>query len=63
MCELIEKYAEKRADEKSKQSRIDTLTQSVDMLMKNTSVSLEQAFINLGISDDDKVIISKKLKK
>ena len=63
MCELVEKYAEKRADEKSKQSRIDTLTQSVDMLMKNTSVSLEQAFINLGISDDDKVIISKKLKK
>ncbi len=59
MCESVERYA----NEKSESSRINTLAEAVKMLMKNTSVSLEQAFSNLGITDSDQKLISKRILK
>ncbi len=55
MCESVERYAEK--------NRINTLAEAVKMLMKTTSVSLEQAFSNLGITDRDRKLISKQLQR
>lgn len=67
VCESVKKYAEQYAEAESiksaEMSRINTLVQSVKMLMKNTSVTLDQAFSNLGISDSDRTIISKQLQK
>lgn len=63
VCESVRRYAEKESVKSAEVSRINTLTQSVKMLMKNTSVTLEQAFINLGISESDRTIISEQLKK
>ena len=33
------------------------VAQSVKMLMQNTSVTMDQAFTNLGISDRDRILI------
>ncbi|SFC60025.1 hypothetical protein [Butyrivibrio sp. YAB3001] len=63
VCESVKRYAEQYAEAEAETSRINTLVQSVKMLMKNTSVTLDQAFSNLGISDNDRKIISKQLKK
>ena len=67
VCESVKKYAEQYAEAESKKSaetsRIKTLAESVKTLMQNTSVTLDQAFSNLGISDSDRVIISKQLQK
>lgn len=59
MCESVEKYADKKSEAK----RINALTEAVKMLMKTTSVSVEQAFINLGIADNDRKLISKHLSR
>ena len=61
--DYAKEYAKEHAKEYAEESRIGALAKSVDMLMKNTSVTLEQAFANLGISDDDKVVISKLLQE
>lgn len=67
VCESVRKYAEEYAEEKSieraEPSRIGALAQSVKMLMQTTAVTMEQAFTNLGISDNDKKVISEKLQK
>ena len=67
VCESVRKYAEEYAEEKSieraEASRIGALAQSVKMLMQTTAVTMEQAFTNLGISDNDKKVISEKLQK
>ncbi len=67
MCESVERYAKKYAKKESQKSaeisRINTLAQSVKMLMKNTSVSLDQAFNNLGIAEVDRTEITKQLQK
>ncbi len=55
MCESLERYVEK--------NRINTLAEAVKMLMKTTSVSLEQAFNNLRITDRDRKLISKQLQQ
>lgn len=59
MCESVEKYADKKVE----RNRINTLAEAVKMLMKNTSVSLEQAFSSLGITDNDRKLISKQLQR
>ena len=71
VCESVKKYAEQYAEQyaeaeskkSAETSRIKTLAESVKTLMQNTSVTLDQAFSNLGISDSDRVIISKQLQK
>ena len=69
MSEAVRKFAEEYAKEYAKEyaetvslksaeeSRINTLAQSVKMLMQNTSVTMDQAFSNLGISDSDQILI------
>ncbi|WP_167562656.1 hypothetical protein [Butyrivibrio fibrisolvens] len=57
--EYAEDYAKEYAKKYVEENRISTLASNVEMLMKNTSFTLEQAFTNLEISDDDKVIITK----
>lgn len=59
MCESVEKYADKKSEIK----RINALAEAVKMLMKTTSVSVEQAFSNLGIADSDRKLISKQLSR
>ena len=71
VCESVKKYAEQYAEQyaeaeskkSAETSRIKTLAESVKTLMQNTSVTLDQAFSNLGISDSDRAIISKQLQK
>ena len=67
MCESVERYAKKYAQKESQKSaeisRINTLAQSVKMLMKNTSVSLDHAFNNLGIAEVDRTEITKQFQK
>ena len=52
MCGPVEKYADK--------IRINALADAVKMLMKNTSVSLEQALSILGITDGDRKLITQQ---
>lgn len=63
VCESVRKYAEQESKKSAEASRIDTLVKSVKNLMETTSVTLDQAFSNLCISDTDKLIISSKLQK
>ena len=44
-------------------NRIKALADAVKMMMKNTSYSLEQAFSILGITDNDRKLITKQLFK
>lgn len=55
MCESVERYSDK--------NRIKALADAVKMMMKNTSYSLEQAFSILGITDNDRKLITKQLFK
>lgn len=57
MSGAVERYADKKAE----MTRINALADVVKMLMKNTSVSLEQAFDNLGITDGDRKLITQQL--
>lgn len=63
VCESVRKYAEQESKKSAEASRIDTLVKSVKNLMETTSVTLDQVFSNLCISDTDKLIISSKLQK
>lgn len=63
VCESVRKYAEQESKKSAEASRIDTLVKSVKNLMETISVTLDQAFSNLCISDTDKLIISSKLQK
>ncbi|MCR4653806.1 MAG: PD-(D/E)XK nuclease family transposase [Eubacterium sp.] len=59
MSEAVRKFAEEYAE----QYRIDALAQSVKMLMQNTSVTMDQAFSNLGISDSDQILIKNQVQE
>ena len=61
MCEAVEKYAAKQSQKSAEASRIATLAKSVEMVMHNTSVSLEQAFDILEVVDKDRQLIIEKL--
>lgn len=61
MCEAVEKYAAKQSQKSAEASRIATLAKSVEMVMQNTSVSLEQAFDILEVVDKDRQLIVEKL--
>ncbi len=57
MSGAVERYADKKAE----MARINALADVVKMLMKNTLVSFEQAFDNLGITDGDRKLITQQL--
>lgn len=65
VCEKVKQYAEKYAEEEAQKraetSRINTLSQNVKMLLKNSSDTLDQIFAKLEVSDSDRAIISKQL--
>lgn len=57
MCEAVEKYAESYAERK----RIDALYEAVKNLMETMKLSSEQAMSAIKISENDRVILSKRL--
>ena len=61
MCESFEKLADKVADNRAEQSRIDTLAGNIKVLMKNMKCSLEDALNTLEITGKDRAVIAKQL--
>jgi len=61
MCESFEKLADKVADKRAEQSRIDTLAGNIKVLMKNMKCSLEDALNTLEITGKDRAVIAKQL--
>lgn len=57
MCEAVEKYAE----EKAEKVRLNALLDSIRKLMENMKLEAEQAMNVLGINDQDREILQKRL--
>ena len=67
MCESVKKYAEEYAkeyaEEYAKEYATDTKIEMVKNLMSNMKWTLEQTLNNLGVSDNERSIITKQLQK
>lgn len=65
MCEAVEKYAkdyaEKYAEQKAENVRLNALSDAIKNLMDNMKLGVEQAMNVLGISDQDREILQKRL--
>ncbi len=65
MCEAVEKYAksyaEKYAEQKAENARLNSLLESIKNLMESMKWSAEQAMNVLGVNDQDREILQKKL--
>ena len=59
MCEAFSKLADKVADEREEQTKVDMIKE----LMKNMKWNLEQALTASGIKGKDRAIIAKDLQK
>lgn len=59
MCESFSKLADKVADEREEQTKVDMIKE----LMKNMKWTLEQALTASGIKGKDRAIIAKALQK
>ena len=57
MCESFEKLAEKRADERAEQTKVDMIKK----MMTNLKLSLEQALDAAEVKGKERAIISKQL--
>ena len=63
MCESVKKYAEEYAKEYAEEYATDTKIEMVKNLMSNMKWTLEQTLNNLGVSDNERSIITKQLQK
>ena len=67
MCESVKKYAEEYAKEYAKEYAeeyaTDTKIEMVKNLMSNMKWTLEQTLNNMGVSDNERSIITKQLQK
>lgn len=65
MCEAVEKYAkdyaEKYAEQKAENVRLNSLLESIRNLMANMKLGAEQAMNVLGIEEQDREILQKRL--
>ena len=65
MCEAVERYAEKYAEKYAERyaegKRIDTLYETVKNLMETMQLSAEQAMSAIKISENDRMILQKRL--
>ena len=59
MCELVEKYAENRAENRA----VQTMLNNVTSLMETTNMTLEQALDALKIQDKERELIIHQLQK
>ncbi len=61
MCESFERLADKVADNRAEQSRINTLVEAIKSLMDSMKLSLDQALNALNIEGKERAIIAKQL--
>lgn len=61
MCEAVERYAEKYAEKYAERKRIDVLYETVKNLMETMQLSAEQAMSAIKISENDRMILQKRL--
>ncbi len=61
MCEAVQNYAEKYAEQKAEIARLNGLLDAVKNLMESMKWSAEQAMAALKISEADKVMLLKEL--
>jgi len=57
MCEAVEKYGDRRAEN----ARLNSLLESIRNLMGNMKLGAEQAMNVLGVNDSDREILQKRL--
>lgn len=57
MCEAVEKYAKEYAEN----ARLNSLLESIRNLMENMKLGAEQAMNVLGIKEQDREILQKRL--
>ena len=60
MSETFESLAEKRANERAEETRIETLFNSIKNLMASMKWTAEQAMAALNISENDQMILKAK---
>ena len=61
MCEAVQNYAEKYAEQKVETARLNVLLDSIKNLMENMKLGAEQAMNVLGVNDQDREILMKEL--
>jgi len=61
MCEAVVAYANKRAEEAAEEKRLDTLLDSVKNLIQSTKWTADQAMTALKISQDDRIVLARRL--
>ena len=61
MCEAVEKYAKDYAEEYAENARLNSLLESIRNLMENMKLGAEQAMNVLGIKEQDREILQKRL--
>ncbi len=61
MCEAVEKYAKDYAKEYAENARLNSLLESIRNLMENMKLGVEQAMNVLGIEEQDREILQKRL--
>ena len=57
MCEAVERYAERKAEN----ARLDNLLDSIKKLMSNLKIEAEQAMNVLEVNESDRAILQKRL--
>lgn len=60
MCQVFEDLAEKRANERAAEVRIETLCSSIKSLMKSMKWTAEQAMAAMNVSENDRMILKSK---
>ena len=61
MCEAVQNYAEKYAEQKAEIARLNVLLDSIRNLMANMKLGAEQAMNLLGVNESDREILMKEL--
>lgn len=61
MCKAVEDLVERRAEKIAEEKKIEVLADSIKSLMENLKFTAEQAMITLDIDDNDKAILRKRL--
>ncbi len=57
MCESVERYGDRRAEN----ARLDNLLDSIKKIMANLKVGAQQAMNVLEVNDSDRAILQKRL--
>lgn len=61
MCEAVEKYTKDYAKENAEIVRLNSLLESIRHLIENMKLGAEQAMNVLGIEEQDREILQKRL--